>query len=121
MSWEDVRSLKSDGFELGSHTKNHVDLGIVSGRDAEEEILGAAQRLTAETKETSRLFSYPYGRVDELNETNRDLVKRLGFSCCFSAYGGSVRKGDDPFKLCRTPISGWHVSPYQFGFEAMVE
>jgi peptidoglycan/xylan/chitin deacetylase (PgdA/CDA1 family)/folate-dependent phosphoribosylglycinamide formyltransferase PurN len=121
MSWDEVRSLRRDGFELGSHTRNHIDLGIVSGDEAREEILGAAQRLAEETGETLRMFSYPYGRVHQLSEENRDLVRRSGFVCCPSAYGGNVRRGDDPFKLCRTPIAGWQISAYQFGFEAMME
>lgn len=121
MSWDEVRSLRRDGFELGSHTKNHVDLGIVSGTEAEEEILGAARRLADETGESARLFSYPYGRLHQLTEENRDLVRHGGFLCCPSAYGGNVRKGDDPMRICRTPISGWHISAYQFGFEAMIE
>lgn len=121
MSWDEVRSLRRDGFELGSHTRNHIDLGIVSGDEAREEILGGARRLAEETGETARMFSYPYGRIHQLSDENRDLVRRSGFICCPSAYGGNVRRGDDPFKICRTPIAGWQISAYQFGFEAMME
>ena len=118
MSWDDVRSLRDDGFELGAHTKNHVDLGVVSGAEAVEEIDGSARRLVAETGAPIDLFSYPYGRPHQITEENREIVRKAGFVCCPSAYGGTVGKGNDPFRICRTPISPWHISPYQFGFEA---
>jgi peptidoglycan/xylan/chitin deacetylase (PgdA/CDA1 family) len=120
MSWAQVRSLGDDGFELGAHTKNHVDLGVVSGAEAVEEIAGSARRLAAETGIRVDLFSYPYGRPHQITEENRELVRKAGFVCCPSAYGGTVRKGSDPFRICRTPISPWHISPYQFGFEAIL-
>ena len=120
MSWADVRSLSDDGFELGAHTKNHVDLGVVSGAEAVEEIAGSARRLVAETGIPIDLFSYPYGRPHQITEENREIVRNAGFVCCPSAYGGTVAKGNDPFRICRTPISPWHTSPYQFGFEALL-
>ncbi|HEU4748543.1 MAG TPA: polysaccharide deacetylase family protein [Gemmatimonadaceae bacterium] len=120
MSWADVRSLRDDGFELGAHTKNHVDLGVVSGPEAVEEIVGSARRLVAETAIPIDLFSYPYGRPHQITEENREIVRNAGFACCPSAYGGTVGKGEDPFRICRTPISPWHISPYQFGFEALL-
>jgi peptidoglycan/xylan/chitin deacetylase (PgdA/CDA1 family) len=120
MSWDDVRSLREDGFELGAHTKNHVDLGLVSGNEAEEEISGSARRLSVETGVAIDLFSYPYGREHQITEENRRRVRDAGFVCCPSAYGGTIRRGEDPFHIRRTPISPWHISPYQFGFEAML-
>jgi peptidoglycan/xylan/chitin deacetylase (PgdA/CDA1 family) len=120
MSWDDVRSLRDDGFELGAHTKNHVDLAVVSGDEAMEEIAGSARRLAAETGVRIDQFSYPYGRPNQITEENRDIVRNAGFVCCPSAYGGTVRKGNDPFCICRTAISPWHISPYQFGFEAIL-
>ena len=120
MSWADVRSLRDDGFELGAHTKNHVDLGVVSGAEAVEEIGGSARRLVAETGIPIDLFSYPFGRAHQITEENRKIVRQAGFVCCPSAYGGTVGKGEDPFRICRTPISPWHISPYQFGFEALL-
>ena len=119
MTWADVRSLRDSGFELGAHTKNHVDLGAVSGEEAREEIAGSGRRLSAEAGVPIDLFSYPFGRREQITEANREIVREAGYICCPSAYGGVVRKGDDPFRMCRTPISPWHLSPYQFGFEAM--
>jgi len=121
MSWDDVRSLHAQGFEIGSHTMNHVDLGIVVGEEARREIAGSKDRLERELGSTVPYFTYPFGREHQITEKNRKLVEETGFTCCLSAYGGSVRAGDIPFRLKRTPVSPWHISPYQFGFETMLE
>jgi len=66
-------------------------------------------------------FTYPFGSEGQITEENRKLVEEAGFSCCLSAYGGSVAPGDARFHLKRTVVSSWYLSPYQFGFETMLE
>lgn len=117
MSWDDVRELKRRGFDLGAHTINHVDLGQVMGAEAREEIAGSKQQLEDEVGCEIDMFSYPYGRAHQITQENRELVRECGLSCCFSAYGGLVRSGEDMFSLQRTPVTQWHVSPEHLGFE----
>jgi peptidoglycan/xylan/chitin deacetylase (PgdA/CDA1 family) len=119
MSWDDVRSLRNQGFEIGAHTMSHVDLGVVVGAEATAEIVGSKQRLERELGTPIDFFSYPYGRRHQIAEENREVVRRVGFSCCLSAFGGGVRLGDSPYYLNRTPVSPWYLSPYQFGFTAV--
>jgi peptidoglycan/xylan/chitin deacetylase (PgdA/CDA1 family) len=117
MNWDQVRSLRARGFDIGAHTCNHVDLSEVHGDEARREIAGSKERLERELNEPVTLFSYPYGRAHQISEQNRALVRSLGFRCCPSSYGGCVRAGDDPFRLRRQPISPWFISPWQFGWE----
>lgn len=120
MNWNDIRDLRKQGFELGCHTVNHIDLGKVHGAEAQWQIEESKKRLEAELRESIPYFSYPYGGVDQCTEENRQRVRDLGFSTCLSAYGGVVPRGADPFYIRRTPISQWYVSPYQFGVEMML-
>ncbi|MFH1680397.1 MAG: polysaccharide deacetylase family protein [Candidatus Eisenbacteria bacterium] len=121
MDWDDVRSLDRRGFELGAHTMDHVDLGKVEGPEAATEIAGSKERLERELGRPVVFFSYPFGARRNFTEENRAEVRRAGFSCCLSAFGGSVAPGTSPFRLARMPVSPWYRSPYQFGFEAMRE
>ena len=41
MSWQEVRRLHADGFEIGAHTRTHANLGEVTGALAEWEIAGS--------------------------------------------------------------------------------
>jgi len=120
MSWEDVRHLAADGFEIGSHTVHHADLGKVRGDEAFRELSDSKRRLETELHRDVTLFAYPYGGRDHLDEANRPLVREVGYACCVSAFGGSVPSGTDPFRMRRTPVSPWYLTPYQFGFETVL-
>ena len=120
MSWDDVRGLHGDGFEIGAHTVNHVDLAAVDGTEAEREIVESRQRLTQELGEEVPFFSFPYGRPQNVTPHKRELVRRAGFKCCLSAHGGMVRPSADPFDLKREPVSPWYLSPYHYGFEILL-
>ncbi|MFN2565211.1 MAG: polysaccharide deacetylase family protein [Gemmatimonadaceae bacterium] len=120
MSWDDVRRLLDNGFEIGSHTMNHVDLGKVDGDEAKREIVQSAERLRAELGTDVPFFSYPYGRPWNVTAANRERVRRAGYRCCLSAHGGTVRPPVNMFELKREPVSAWHISPYQFGFEVLL-
>lgn len=117
MNWDDVRALADQGFEIGAHTMNHVDLGLADTDLANREIKGSLERLERELERPVPHFTYPYGRREQITSANLELVKQAGFVSCSSSYGGLVRPGDDLHRIKRTPISEWFLSPYQFLFE----
>ena len=117
MTWDQVRALHDQGFEIGAHTRTHADLGRISGVEAQRELLGARLDLAVAIGAPADLFAYPFGGLDRLTDANRELVKDAGFRCCCSAVGGTNATGSSPFDLRRIPISAWHKSPSQFGFE----
>ena len=120
MTWDQVRELRKSGHEIGSHTQTHPDLGVVSADEARRQIRGGSERLDAELGEHSGLFAYPFGARKNMSATNQEVVNQLGLRCCLSAYGGTVRAGDDPLRLKRITISDWFLSPYQFAFELVM-
>lgn len=118
MTWAQVRRLHEEGYEIGAHTRTHANLGEVSGARAEWEISGSRREIEARLGAPVELFAYPYGGVENLTESNRQLVREAGFRCCASCHGGSVLPRSDSFQLCRIPISPWFLTPGQFAFEA---
>jgi peptidoglycan/xylan/chitin deacetylase (PgdA/CDA1 family) len=119
MSWDEVRDLKRRGFEIGAHTMTHPDLGQLSGQEARKEIVGSKVALEAQLGGPVDLFAYPFGREAQITDANRALVADAGFRCCPSAFGGLVRRGDDPFRFRRLPVTGWYRSPGELGFELL--
>jgi peptidoglycan/xylan/chitin deacetylase (PgdA/CDA1 family) len=117
MTWDQVRELHRKGFDLGAHTRTHADLGTISGTEAQREIFGSRRDLEREIGASADLFAYPYGRLDQITEANRALVRDAGFLCCCSCAGGINTAGTSPYHIQRVPITVWHQSPQQFGFE----
>lgn len=117
MSWDQVRTLHRAGFEIGAHTRTHVDLGAVSPEVARDEVVGARLELERQLGSRVESFAYPYGGRGDVTEANRDVVRDAGFRCCCSSFGGINPAGTDPFFLNRVPVTPWHSSPQLFGFE----
>jgi peptidoglycan/xylan/chitin deacetylase (PgdA/CDA1 family) len=117
MTWEQVRALRTRGFDIGSHTRTHVDLGRADAVDAYEEIAGGRRELEDKLGEPVDLFAYPYGRQDNLADANRSLVRRAGFRCCCSCYGGVITGETDPFNIARVPVTSRYASPHRFALE----
>jgi peptidoglycan/xylan/chitin deacetylase (PgdA/CDA1 family) len=122
MTWDHIRELHASGFELGAHTISHVNLGTSDPATARDEIVGSKTQLEAETKAVVKHFAFPFGGVDHLAPEQVAMIKAAGFASCVSAYGGTVRQGDDPHRLPRLGINSfWFRSPFQFGFECLSE
>lgn len=117
MSWDQVRELRRMGFEIGSHTRTHANLGATSPDDTARELAESRARLERELGETPALFAYPYGGLANMNEVNREIVRRSGYRTCFSCCGGLVSDGADPFDLARVPISPWYADADQLALD----
>jgi peptidoglycan/xylan/chitin deacetylase (PgdA/CDA1 family) len=121
MTWDEVRSLRRRGFDIGAHTRTHVDLGRTNGEAAREEIMGGRRELEMQLHDTVDLFSYPYGGTAHMAESNRELVKAGGFRCCCSCHGGMTGPDTDPFRLRRMVVTPFYTSPQQFGLDLVRE
>src|SRR5262249_12110967 len=64
MTWDDLKWLSDNGFEIGGHTESHPDLGQISGDEARREIVGGGAELGRHLGKTINLFCFPYGRPE---------------------------------------------------------
>jgi peptidoglycan/xylan/chitin deacetylase (PgdA/CDA1 family) len=103
MNWDEVRELvrRHPGFEVGGHSRHHIDLRTHDGAVAESEIRGCAQDLERELGPGARHFSFPYGRW---RKETREIVSTAGWR---SAVGASadilIGPSNDRFVLGRPP------------------
>lgn len=119
MDWEQLRSLHSRGFTLGSHSVNHIDCAAES-----EDVVAAelAQSMADLRRELSidgdLVFAYPYGGREHMTPQRLDLVRRAGYAGCLSAFGGSNVARIDPFCVRRAGIH-WGFSDQAFFHRCM--
>jgi peptidoglycan/xylan/chitin deacetylase (PgdA/CDA1 family) len=104
MSWDDLRSLAASGFEIGSHTCSHADLGAASIDEATRELRQSRQRIEDELKIPVRLFSFPYGHPRNMR---RDTLAaaRAEYEICCEAHGGHNTAPVDRGRVRRIVIS----------------
>jgi peptidoglycan/xylan/chitin deacetylase (PgdA/CDA1 family) len=94
MSWDDVRQLAANGFEIGSHTCSHADMGTVTLVQSRDELRGSRERLEHELGRPVSLFAFPYGhrtnvRPDTLAEAAREYDV-----CCLAEGGHNLAPAD---------------------------
>jgi peptidoglycan/xylan/chitin deacetylase (PgdA/CDA1 family) len=104
MTWDDLRRLVALGFDIGSHTCSHADMGQVPLEQAEVELRESRTRLEAELGQPIRLFAFPYGRRRNMRGDTVAAARREYDVCC-SAYGGHNITPGDAANIRRIVIS----------------
>ncbi|MDZ7637754.1 MAG: formyltransferase family protein [Bryobacterales bacterium] len=106
---EELCDWHQQGFELGAHTVNHVDLGVLQGEASRIEVMESKNLLEQTVRAPVLLFSFPYGRPDNITAENARYVREGGFQAMFSAFGGFVSKRTDQFYIPRVGASGLNL------------
>ena len=108
MSSEQVRGLESQGVGVAAHTVNHVDMGAIGPDEALRELRDGREALEGLLGREVKLFSFPYGRPENVNARVIEQAKACGYRAVFSAHGGYVEGNCDLYDIPRIGISQYH-------------
>lgn len=117
MDWNQLRSLRDQGFIIGAHTDSHIDLGQADPEIIRRELEVCREKIKCELGLAPTLFAYPFGGRHNISAASLRLVREAGFECCLGASGGLNPPIADRFQLNRISIADWFATPHQFGFE----
>ncbi|UCE27367.1 MAG: polysaccharide deacetylase family protein [Candidatus Coatesbacteria bacterium] len=106
LTWDDVRALRDDGWEIGAHTRSHRILTSLPREDAEIEIDECAREITDETGTGPRLFAYPNGRPGDFDDGIIAHLKETGFVGACASDAGPESNEPDPFAVKRIAPKG---------------
>jgi peptidoglycan/xylan/chitin deacetylase (PgdA/CDA1 family) len=104
LSWDEVRRMEVAGFEIGSHTVNHTNLGKCDAATCHRELTDALADLQRELGPRPRAFSFPWGQPGDYTDEAIGEAKRLGYTSVVLAYGGWNTRGSDIFQLLRVDV-----------------
>lgn len=117
LTWDNVREMHRNGFEIGSHGVTHWILTRLSGAQLEHEVLQSKQNIENELKEPIQGFSYPNG---DYSDHVIDLLQKAGYKYACTIKPGHVERQNPPFKLNRlllhnentytTPLFACHMA-----------
>ena len=117
MTWDQVRALAAQGFEVGSHSHKHINFSIPDTSTVRTDLENSRTKLRQQLGVPARLFAYPYGGQQDISEASREIIKGIGFECCLSCFGGVNRCDTDPYHLRRITVGEWFATPHQFALE----
>src|SRR5271169_1939739 len=101
MDWDMIREMSNLGVEIGSHTRSHPQLSMLSGEALQKELRGSKKILEEQLARKVEHFCYPYG---DLNELVKEEVKKAGYRSAVTTRRGHVLDNYDSFSLPRIPI-----------------
>jgi peptidoglycan/xylan/chitin deacetylase (PgdA/CDA1 family) len=96
-----ARRLVRGGWEIGSHTVDHLDLTTLSDGVLADQLTRSRRLIRAELGVTARFFCYPAGRNDD---RVRAAVAKAGYAAATTTVPGVAAPTDDPFLLPRIRV-----------------
>jgi methionyl-tRNA formyltransferase/peptidoglycan/xylan/chitin deacetylase (PgdA/CDA1 family) len=111
LTWEQLKVLDREGFEIGSHTRSHLDCGTTDGSLLQSEIVGGKADLEARLGHDVSTFSFPWGLGPNMSSEARELATQSYSHVC-SAYGGVNRCSPMPdadIRRCPHPDNLWEL------------
>jgi peptidoglycan/xylan/chitin deacetylase (PgdA/CDA1 family) len=88
ITWEEAREMKAAGMSIGSHTQTHGILGQMPPENQAWELTESRKNIEAGIGTPIRSLAYPVGIRGAFDEKTEDIAQSLGYTMCFSFYGG---------------------------------
>jgi peptidoglycan/xylan/chitin deacetylase (PgdA/CDA1 family) len=113
LSAAEILAAQGAGFEIGSHTVNHVDLTKQSAEALRYQLTASKEALEKLLGRPVTSFCYPYGRVGPREAA---AVADAGYQDATSTRGGSYRTMAGRFAWTRLRVNGgeplWQFAAY---------
>lgn len=115
MNWDQVREMnKSDLFDFGAHTVNHISLAKAPTSIMQQQITESISDINKELGVNCNLFSYPEGQEDDFNEEVIAFLKINNIKFCPTAIEGyNIIGKTNPYYLKRFMV-GFEKRPFPF-------
>ncbi|MBI4472556.1 MAG: polysaccharide deacetylase family protein [Acidobacteria bacterium] len=88
LTWEQLKQMHAEGFEIGSHTRTHFDCGSRNVAALHNEIAGSRDDLEKHVGKPVNYFSFPLGHPENMSPEALELASKT-YPYVFSAYGGA--------------------------------
>lgn len=114
LTWEQVRAMRRDGIEFGSHTVSHPILTRIPLEQVRRELTESRRKIEQETGSPVVSLAYPNGQAADFSPAVAEAAREAGFSLAFTLLPGptryqTVRRG--PFTIRRIYIGNNDTLP----------
>ncbi len=102
LDWKEAREMNAAGMSIGSHTQTHPILGQITPERQQWELEYSKQVIEENIGSKIYSLAYPVGTPGGFDITTEHLARSLGYSMCFSFYGGvNTPRNMNPANLLR--------------------
>jgi peptidoglycan/xylan/chitin deacetylase (PgdA/CDA1 family) len=105
MSWDQLRKLVRQGFEIGGHTASHCNVVDASTDMLQHEIISSVTTIQHELNEPIRTFAYPYGMYRAGDNVMAKILADAGCEVAFTAENAMVDDQTNHFEVPRSHLN----------------
>jgi peptidoglycan/xylan/chitin deacetylase (PgdA/CDA1 family) len=106
LSWDEVRTLQSRSFEIGSHTVEHPILTRLTETELARELQHSKAAIERELQTQCRFIAFPNGGRGDFSPAVIEQVRRAGYRVGFSLMHGINRTLSEPLAIDRVNVPG---------------
>lgn len=117
LSWDEARELAGMGFEIGSHTVEHMILSQITRARVAAELRESKATIERELEQPCSAIAYPNGSARDVNETVFEEVRTAGYDWAFMTTPVWQKTGGDRYRISRVGFPG-HTDLATFKFYA---
>lgn len=103
LTWDEIKDLHEEGIEIGSHTRNHIDLKKASYQQQIQEIQGSKKVLDETLGVPCLSFCYPSGAYGDVTPT---IVQDSGYTSAVTVAFGYANPNKNAYQLPRVRVRG---------------
>jgi hypothetical protein len=94
-TWDDLREMIQDGFDIGSHTQSHVRLSTITNdlTRLQQELVGSKQKIEEELGIECSTIAYPFGMPNDYDDQTLKHTIAAGYRAAFAIHRGSISEG----------------------------
>lgn len=106
LTWEQIREMRGNGVDLGSHTCSHSILSRLDDDELRYEIFQSKSQIEEKISSPVDLFCYPNGTLDDFDARAVKMIEDASYAAAVTTVPGHNRfEGQNPFLLKRLSIS----------------
>jgi peptidoglycan/xylan/chitin deacetylase (PgdA/CDA1 family) len=113
MTWHELQELHAEGHEIGSHSRSHAILPLVSDAQLHDEVAGSRVQLRQRLGFEIESFCYPNGDCDPRVVA---AVERAGYRHAVTTRYGINAAGSSPYLWRRCDMQSQHARTHRGAF-----
>ena len=106
LNWDEVKILKENNIDIGSHGVSHTCMTRLSFKEAVKELQESKETIMERTGRIPKHFAYPNGMRDDFSKELENQAKDIGYSSVASVIRGiNVPGSTDQYDLYRVGLT----------------
>jgi peptidoglycan/xylan/chitin deacetylase (PgdA/CDA1 family) len=113
LNLDELKNLASNQLvTIGAHTVSHTPLSAMTEEEQRHEIIQSRDELEKFLGRKISVFSYPFGKKSDYNETSTRICLEAGFTKVAAAFPGQVYRWTDHYQIPRHTIYNWDLETF---------